>query len=302
MINCQMMEGGKDTDCVLDAFNRFFSEACVPKVCLPDKDGAVMKALTEGEIDIIGRDGVLARQRGIYFETCLAQDHSAHGRIEARIKMVQQSLERSNIRMDKMRTMGWQTLAKIIERDVNNIPLGYLQHDTDLGPLLQVLTPNSLKLNTASERAPSGLFTIPGHAKDMITDIEKKYKFWYEIWNTDYIPLIARRQKWFSQDDDLKENDVVYFKLTDSALSSKWHIGKVEYVLPSRDARTRKVGISYKHDTEDGSRKMSIVDRPVRQVVKLCDIEDTSLLDDIAAVRNAAKRIIDNRKVVTQQE
>ena len=297
MINCQMMEGGKNTDCVLDAFNRFFSEACVPKVCLPDKDGAVMKALTEGEIDIIGRDGVLARQRGIYFETCLAQDHSAHGRIEARIKMVQQSLERSNIRMDKMRTMGWQTLAKIIERDVNNIPLGYLQHDTDLGPLLQVLTPNSLKLNTASERAPSGLFTIPGHAKDMITDIEKKYKFWYEIWNTDYIPLIARRQKWFSQDDDLKENDVVYFKLTDTALSSKWHIGKVEYVLPSRDTRTRKVGISFKHDTEDGSRKLSIVDRPVRQVVKLCDIEDSSLLDDITAVRNAAKKIIDDRNV-----
>merc|ERR1712179_104282 len=159
-----------------------------------------------------------------------------------------------------------------------------------------------LKLNTASERAPSGLFTIPNHAKDMITDIEKKYKFWYEIWNTDYIPLIARRQKWFSQDDDLKENDVVYFKLTDSALSSKWHIGKVEYVLPSRDTRTRKVGISYKHDTEDGSRKLSIVDRPVRQVVKLCDIEDSSLLDDITAVRNAAKKIIDDRNVVPQCE
>ena len=302
MINCQMMEGGKDTDCVLDAFNRFFSEACVPKVCLPDKDGAVMKALSEGEVDIIGRDGVLARQRGIYFETCLAQDHSAHGRIEARIKMVQQSLERSNIKMAKMRTMGWQTLAKVIERDVNNIPLGYLQHDSDLGPLLQVLTPNSLKLNTASERSPSGLFTIPGNAKDMMSEIEKKYKFWYEIWNTDYIPLIARRQKWFSDENDLKENDVVYFKLTDSAISSKWHIGKVEYVIPSRDMKTRKVGISYKHDTEDGSRKLSIVDRPVRQVVKLCDIEDTSLLDDITAVRNAAKKIIDERKIVPQSE
>ena len=166
----------------------------------------------------------------------------------------------------------------------------------------QVLTPNSLKLNTASERAPSDLFLIPGQAKDLMTDIEKKYNFWYEIWNTDYIPLIAQRQKWFSDEDDLRENDVVYFKLTSSVLSSKWHIGKVEYVIPSRDKKTRKVGISYKHDTEDGSRKMSIVDRPVRQVVKLCDIEDTSLLDDIAAVRNAAKKIVDDRKVVTQQE
>ena len=66
--------------------------------------------------------------------------------------------------------------------------------------------------------------------------------------------------------------------------------------------KARKVGISYKHDTEDGSRKMSIVDRPIRQVVKLCDIEDTSLLDDITAVRNAAKKIIDDRKVITQEE
>ena len=62
------------------------------------------------------------------------------------------------------------------------------------------------------------------------------------------------------------------------------------------------MGISYKHDTEDGSRKLSIVDRPVRQVVKLCDIEDSSLLDDITAVRNAAKKIIDDRHIVPQCE
>ena len=135
-----------------------------------------------------------------------------------------------------------------------------------------------------------------------MSEIEKKYQFWYEIWNTDYIPLIARRQKWFSSDDDLKENDIVYFKLTTSAIASRWHIGKVEYVIPSRDMKARKVGISYKHDTEDGSRKMTIVDRPVRQVVKLCDIEDSSLLDDITAVRNAARKIIDERRIVPENE
>ena len=86
---------------------------------------------------------------------------------------------------------------------------------------------------------------------------------------------------------------MVYIKLTSSADASQWHIGKVEYVIPSRDMKARKVAISYKHDTEDGSRKMTIVERPVRQVVKLCDIEDTSLLDDITTVRNAAKKIID---------
>ena len=148
----------------------------------------------------------------------------------------------------------------------------------------------------------SRLFTIPYQAKDLMTDIEKKDNLWYEIWNTDYIPLIAQRQKWFSEDDDLKENDVVYFKLTSSALSSKWHIGKVEYVLPSRDMKARKVGIAYKHDTENGSRKMNIVDRPIRQHIKLCDITETPLLDGIAAIRNAGKEIIDDREVVTSKE
>ena len=135
-----------------------------------------------------------------------------------------------------------------------------------------------------------------------MTELERKYSFWYEIWNTDYIPLIARRQKWFSEEEDIIEHDVVYFKLKDSAISSKRPIGKVEYVLPTRDKKTRNVGISYKHDTEDGSRKMSIVDRPVREVVKLCNIEDTSLLDDISVVRNVAKKIIDERNIVPQSE
>ena len=47
---------------------------------------------------------------------------------------------------------------------------------------------------------------------------------------------------------------------------------------------------------------MSIVDRPVREVVKLCNIEDTSLLDDISVVRNVAKKIIDERNIVPQSE
>ena len=81
------------------------------------------------------------------------------------------------------------------------------------------------------------------------------------------------------EDDDLNENNVVYIKITSDALSFK-----VEYIIPSRDMKAWKVAISYKHDTEDGYRKMAIVERPVRQVAKLCDIEDSSLLDDINAL------------------
>ena len=86
MINCQMLEVGKKTENMLDAFNRFFAEVCVPKSCFPDKDGALMKALSEGEVDLIGPDGVLARTRGIYFRTCVAQGHNEQQELKQELK------------------------------------------------------------------------------------------------------------------------------------------------------------------------------------------------------------------------
>ena len=299
-INIQVMEGGKDTDCFLDVFNRFFAEACVPKICFPDKDGALLKVLAEGEITMVSLEGVLSTEKGIHFRTCSAQDHSAHGRIEARIKMIQQSLERSAIKKEKLHSLGWQTVAKMMEREVNSVPLGYLHHETDMGPLLRVLTPNCLKLNTSSDRAPVGMFSVPNTAGKLMTRIEDAYKLWYNIWNVDYIPLIAQRQKWHAETENLAENDVVYFKLKDSKLAQTWLIGKVEFVNISKDGKIRTVGVSYKHDTEDGERKFSIVERPVRECIKLMNIEDTSLLDDIKTVQKASQEFLDEDQVVPQ--
>ena len=169
-----------------------------------------------------------------------------------------------------------------------------------MGPLLRVLTPNCLKLNTSSDRAPVGMFSVPNTAGKLMTRIEDAYKLWYNIWNVDYIPLIAQRQKWHVETENLAENDVVYFKLKDSKLAQTWLIGKVEFVNISKDGKIRTVGVSYKHDTEDGERKFSIVERPVRECIKLMNIEDTSLLDDIKMVQKASQQVLDEDQIVPQ--
>ena len=133
-----------------------------------------------------------------------------------------------------------------------------------------------------------------------MTKVEDAYKLWYSIWNVDYIPLIAQRQKWHAETENLVENDIVYFKLKDSKLAQTWLIGKVEFVNISKDGKARTVGVSYKHDTEDGERKFSIVERPVRECIKLMNIEDTSLLDDIKAVQKVSKELLENDKIVPQ--
>ena len=303
-VNVQAIEG-KSTDSILQGFNRFFSEASVPKICYPDKDGGLVKALSEGEIDTVDLTGSLSRQRGIKFVTVVPQGHSAHGRAEKKIHMLQESLVKSQMRNSSCTTSGWQTVAKLIEHEVNSVPIGYYHHQTGAdSSLLRILTPNSLKLTTMSDRAPAGLFSIPDTPMDILDNIDAKYTTWYHLWNTDYVPLLLDRQKWHLSIENLKTNDVVYFKLTESEMSSKWRFGIVEKVEMGRDGCVRVVTVAYKDFSSDDSHFWSTrtVERPIRNMVKLFHLEDTCLMDDLNSVYNMAKEILDADKISYSEE
>ena len=216
--------------------------------------------------------------------------------------MLQEAFERSDLKMFRLHGLGWQTLAKRIEHDVNSIPLGFLTHREDCAPMLRILTPNFLKLNAGSNRSPCNLFSLPESGSDLTKRIEDAYKTFFKIWNDDYVPLIANRQRWHDSDVNLNENDVVYFKLRESPLSARWLIGKVEGVTYSKDGKVRKVDVGYKFDTESGSREFRVVERPARECVKIWNIEDTTLLDDIKAVREASQAILGDGVLVSNSD
>ena len=159
-------------------------------------------------------------------------------------------------------------------------------------PLLRILIPNFLKLNAGANRSPGSLFTMPDSAPDLMKRIEEAYRTFYKVWNDSYVPLLSKRSKWHDGDVDLCENDIIYFKLTDSALASTWLIGKVDSIVKSKDGRIRKVLVGYKFNTEQGTREFRVVERPARECVKLMSVDDTTLLDDIREVREAAEAIL----------
>ena len=72
----------------------------------------------------------------------------------------------------------------------------------------------------------------------------------------------------------------------------------MEYTIVSKDKKVRTVGVSYKHDTESGKKEFRIVERPVRQMIKLMNIEDTTLIEDIRKVHDSAKLRIREQKLV----
>ena len=297
-VNCQVIEG-KDTGYCLDGFNRFFCETTVPKIIFTDEEGGLVKALKEARVDIVDLAGNLAMQKGIQFQTVVPQGHSAHGKIEKKIHLLQQSLERSEIRNSRCTATGWMCIMKLIERSVNSIPIGYLYHQSGgSNPLLRILTPNNLKLITTGDRAPVGLFNIPDKAGGIMEKIEEKYFLWYKVWNEFYLPLIMQRKKWHERSENLVPGDIVYFKLTESKMSADWRTGKIEEVKIGDDGYVRKVRVAYKdtsaQDSDDWIHRS--VDRPVRNIVKIMNIEETSFMDDINDVHKLAQKMMNGQE------
>ena len=75
----------------------------------------------------------------------------------------------------------------------------------------------------------------------------------------------------------IKEDDLIYFKMTDSSLSVDWRFGRVQYAV------------------RDIEWKNSMIERPVRAVVKLMNVEDTSLLEDMRKVKELVEEILVNK-------
>lgn len=297
-VNCQIVEG-LDAGNILDDLNRFFAESCVPTVMFPDAAGGMVKALTRGEVDLGDLSGRLRRERGIKFETCPPQGHSAHGKVERKIRLIQESIKSSGMMKSRTTYSGWQTIAKLVEREINETPMGYLNSkiSEESAPLLRLLTPSSLRLQTRTDRAPRSTFRIPNHPKDLMGKIDEIYQVWYSIWARDYVPLIMRREKWEQESENLQEEDIVWFKLRESPMSAEWRLGKVESVTVGRDKKVREALVAYRNMEESvgggdkgGWRHMTVL-RPVRNIIKLYSIEDTTLMEDMEDVRKVCERV-----------
>ena len=289
-INVQVVET-QDTDGLMTGFNRFFAEETVPKFMFPDKGSSLLKSLQEMEGAAIDMEFRLSEQRGIAFKACLPQGHSAHGRVERVIRSLQESLEAAEVPKERLTATGWQTVAKGIQNAYNSLPLGtYYRRGEENVSIMDVLTPNLLKGKVAT-RAPAGLFEVERDIGRHLDKVQTLFRSWYQVWNTLYLPQLLLRSKWFqTTDQDIKEDTIVLFKKTESAMSIEWVLGKVEAVRTGRDGLARECVILYKSTGETD--RMQIVERPIREVVRLFDVGDTNLLQDIDSAREIAKDVL----------
>ena len=87
-------------------------------------------------------------------------------------------------------------------------------------------------------------------------------------------------------------------------MSASWRIGKIEQVKIGDDGYVRQALIAYKDTSGDEPADWThrTVERPVRKIVKLFHINDTTLMDDIKAVHENATKLLMQEEISFVEE
>ena len=241
---------------------------------LADQESGLVKLLNEAEVNLLDIQHYLYKEvKGIKFKVCPVGSHNFHGLVERRIRTIQECLDECDIKSKRLHATGVQTFCKIVENNLNNLPLGYSYGRSDNNsPLLKVICPNILRIGRLNTRVVQGPVRLPKGPSELMMKVEERYKVFYKLWNTTYIPKLVQSTKWFKSGNQLDYGDIVFFKKTEGHLASDWIIGKVVDCIKGKDGVIRRIEIQYQNATEDSPR---FTKRGARSVVKLFNIEDT---------------------------
>ena len=254
-----------------------------------------MKAVRDAEISLKDLQLRCYKEQGIRCEVAPVSGHNFHGLIERKIRSVQESFDKIGLSSKRGHATGLQTIAKLIENTLNNLPLGFSYGRSDENtPLLRLITPNMLRLGRLNSRAIDGPVKFPTGPKDLMQNVEKIYDAYYKVWNATMVPRLIPQPKWFRDGVELKAEDVVYFQKTESELSSSWTVGQVDSVVKSRDGVVRRAVVRYYNHSENVPR---FTERAVCLLVGLFNVEDNYFVEDMARVENMVSELQSKAKL-----
>ena len=297
LINLQVIEA-KSADGVIDGVNRLGCEVGFPSFLLIDQDSGIMKALKEADVELQNIELVMQKERSVKFRTCPVSGHNFHGLVERRIRTVQECLEESGFANLKFHATGLQTTLKLIENDINNLPMGYSYgRDSDNSPLLRLIFPNMLKVGRMNRRSLAGPVKLPKNPGELMDRVDRGYKIFYKLWNTAKVPKLMKASKWFETKSQLSVGDIVYFQKVENEWNSKWTVGKIVEIVRSKDGIVRSAHVQYQNAGEDAPRTTF---RAARSLIKLFNIDDESWQSDMDKVERLMKQMEEDKGVKKQ--
>ena len=253
------------TNAVLEALERHASRYGMPGELFVDS-GTQLVNLQNAEFDLRSLDG--ARYRCMSFKITIANPKAHHeqGRVERKVKVLRDMLERLTDTDDTSRTvLEWESVFARIASQVDDLPIarGSATAATDLG--WEIITPNRLKLGRNSHRNLEGPVVLDNNPATQLERNRLIFSKWYKLFLERLPLLIPVASK--ESGRDVKIGDVVLFIQEDSNIPGMetWKLAKVVEVLSARTVLLEYVNAR-------GGR--TVLQRSIRQVSLILGVEE----------------------------
>ena len=165
----------------------------------------------------------------------------------------------------RLHTIGFQTILKLIENDLNNLPFGYSYgHSQVNSPMLKLIFPNLLRIGRNNSQASDGSITMPKNPGKLMDKIVGAYESFFEVWNTSFIPKMMKASKWSAgRSEPLLVDDIVCFRKVKNDIFSSCTVGKVVSLKFGRDSIPSRAEDEYNNPGESLTKKQ-IINRAAR--------------------------------------
>ena len=259
------------------SFERFADDLGFPKKLLIDEGSQLVCGCESVVLNMRNIKGRLNREFGVEFTTCPVGGHNYHGKVERKIKTVKETLCIDKVQKQRLSVLEWETTCSSIANSINNLPIA-IGNEVEELENLDLITPNRLRLARNNERSPIGPLEVTGKLEKLMRLKTETFQAWWEAWLTSALPKLIPRPKWFRNDADIKEGDVVLFDKSEGSFVGDYQYGMVDSVKVGPDSKIRAVTVKYQNASENVSRTTF---RAVRKLVVIHRVDEIDLMEEL---------------------
>ena len=228
---------GFETQDVCMAVGRHSNRYGVPGFIYVD-NGTQLKALQYARFSVRDLETQVSDSLGIKIIVSNAKAHSERGRVERRIRVLRETLEKLGVQTSvPMTCLQWDALFSRISNTIDNLPIAGgvdTSNETTLG--YEIITPNRLKLWRNNYRSFEGcginLEMSPNFTK-LLDRNRSVYRSWFQTFVQNIHSLNFCPSKWLRSSRLPITSDLVLFVFNDGNLSKdsvSWKLGRVSKV------------------------------------------------------------------------
>jgi len=253
------------TTSVVQGLERCAARYGMPSVIYIDS-GSQLKPLANAVFDLRDFNGKIRSNMGASVIQAAPKAHTSQGRVERRIRMIRDLLDRFAGKEFLMSFLNWETLFSKISNYINDLPISRPSSTSLERPEFNIICPNRLLMGRSNTRSLASPIYLDSCPSNMLARISEAQISFYSLLHKQ-IHLFIPKSKWFKT-SEIFVNDIVLFFLDQSQLKQRldtWHYARVKSISGTR------ITLEY---TLYPSTTKKLIERRPREIVRIASEEE----------------------------